>query len=339
MKKIKLIFILLCLLLCFNSCNSKNQIIEKHGFYFDTIITITLYGNYDEKIIDDCFSIAKNCEQLFSNTIPTSDISKINSNPEEFVTVDPLTLQLLEKALFYCEQSNGTFDITIGKLSELWNLSELAKLENQIFTETDLPTSNQIQSLLPDIDYHSIEINDHAVKLGCANCKLDLGGVAKGFIADRMKEFLVSQNVSSACINLGGNILTIGQKPNHQPFIIGIQKPFAERNETIAKLSVSDKSIVTSGIYERYIQVNDTIYHHILNPGTGYPIDNDLASVTIISEQSIDGDALSTICFLLGKEKGMDYINQRTDIEAIFITKENEILYSDHAKDLLLTNH
>lgn len=158
---------------------------------------------------------------------------------------------------------------------------------------------------------------------------LDLGAIAKGYIADRIKDYLLEQGVKSATINLGGNVLCVGEKPEGTPFKIGIQKPFSDRSETIAVMNISDKSVVSSGIYERYFEKDGKIYHHILNPATGYPYDNHLVSVTIISDKSVDGDGLSTSCFALGLDKGMELINSLPDVQAVFITDDYELHYSD----------
>ena len=164
---------------------------------------------------------------------------------------------------------------------------------------------------------------------------IDLGAIAKGFIADRIKEYLLENNVQSALINLGGNVLLVGSKPNGDDFKVGIQKPFEDRNETIAIMELSDVSIVSSGIYERYFKQDDILYHHILNPSTGYPYDTGLTAVTVITNHSVDGDALSTTAFALGLEQGMEFINSLEDVYAVFITKENELYYSDGFKETI----
>lgn len=158
---------------------------------------------------------------------------------------------------------------------------------------------------------------------------LDLGAIAKGYIADKIKEFLMEKGVKSAIINLGGNVLCIGGKPDKAPFNIGIQKPFADRKETIAVMELSDKSIVSSGIYERFFERDGNFYHHILNPKTGYPYDNSLVAVTIISDKSVDGDGLSTSCFALGLEEGMKLINSIENVHAVFITDDYKPHFSD----------
>ena len=147
---------------------------------------------------------------------------------------------------------------------------------------------------------------------------------------DKIKEFLLSKGVKSAIINLGGNVLCIGSKPDKTPFRIGIQKPFADRSETIATVDITDQSVVSSGIYERFFEKDGQLYHHILNPKTGYPYDNSLISVTIICDSSTDGDGLSTSCFALGLEKGMELINSLPDVHSVFITSDDKLHYSEN---------
>ena len=152
-----------------------------------------------------------------------------------------------------------------------------------------------------------------------------------------MKEYLQKKGVKRGVINLGGNILCIGQRSESEPFHIGIQQPFADRNQTIASVRASDSSIVSSGIYERYFKGSDgTIYHHILNPKTGYPCDNGLISVTILSKRSVDGDGLSTTVFTLGMDKGLELINAMDGVEALLITQDEKMHYSDNFKKYLI---
>ena len=181
---------------------------------------------------------------------------------------------------------------------------------------------------MPLVDYKNIELKDNLLTWKHPGMGLDLGAIAKGYIADRMKDFLVSKGVKSAIINLGGNVLCIGESPEGRPFQVGIQKPFSERGESLLSLEITDQSVVSSGIYERYFEKDGVLYHHILNPKTGYPYENDLLSVSIISDRSVDGDGLSTTCFSLGLEKGMELIDSLEDVEAIFITKDETVHYS-----------
>lgn len=162
---------------------------------------------------------------------------------------------------------------------------------------------------------------------------INLGAIAKGYIADKMKEYLVEQGVKSAIIDLGGNVLCVGEKTDASPFRVGIRKPFADRSETAAIMEISDKSVVSSGVYERFFKKDGVLYHHILNPKTGYPYENNLISVTIISDESTDGDGLSTTCFALGLEKGMELVNSLSDVQAVFITDDYELHYSEDFQD------
>ena len=159
---------------------------------------------------------------------------------------------------------------------------------------------------------------------------LDLGAIAKGYIADKLKEYLVENGVEHALINLGGNILIIGDKPDGSKYNIGIQKPFDQTGQPITSVKVSDTSLVTTGIYERCFEKDDTLYHHILDPATGYPCQNNLYSVTIVTKSSVMADALSTTCFLLGLKDGMELINSLEGVEALFITDDYELHYSDN---------
>lgn len=316
-----------------SACELKpkdQQKVSKQGFYFDTIIQITLYGTTDEKYIDDCFDMAKKYEDMLSNTVSYSEVSKINDAAgKEYVTVSDDTLELIKKGIEYGDTSDGRFDITIGKLSDLWNFSEIAENTDSKDNEVDasvVPSDAQIQSELSHVNYRNIQINGNDVMLTDSKAKLDLGGIAKGFIADKMKAYLQSKKITSGIINLGGNVLTVGKKSDGSDYTVGIQKPFDESGEPICTVKVKDKSVVTSGIYERYYRVDGKLYHHILDTTTGYPVKNNLYSVTIISDSSCDGDALSTTCFALGIDKAKELINSLSGVEAIFVTDDYSII-------------
>ena len=239
--------------------------------------------------------------------------------------------KLISEGLDYSELSKGAFDIAIEPLTSLWD-----------FTAEDpqVPKDSLIQAALPKCDYHNISVDKdkNEITLKTDDTAIELGAIAKGYIADRLKDYLVSQNVKSAIINLGGNVLCIGGKPDNSAFKIGIQKPFADRSETIAVMDIKDKSVVSSGIYERCFEQDGTLYHHLLNPKTGYPYDNGLIAVTIISDKSVDGDALSTTCFALGLEDGMKLAESLDDVQAFFVTSDYEIHYTkDFQKKIKVT--
>lgn len=307
----------------------KNKSISKSGFYFDTIITITLYGTNDSTYIDQCFEMAKDYENKFSNTIASSEITKINDAAGMTeVTASDETIELLNAGIKYGDLSHGAFDLTLGHLSDLWNFSENANQAEKTNHNADssiLPSQEAIKTCIKHIDYTKLIISGNTVYLNDIKSKIDIGGIAKGYIADRMKEYLNSRRITSGIINLGGNILTIGEKIDGSDYTIGIEKPFDENRNAMATVKVKDKSVVTSGVYERYYKVQNTLYHHILDVKTGYPYDNGLYSVTIISDSSMDGDALSTTCFALGLEDGLELIECLDNTEAIFITSDYKI--------------
>ena len=180
------------------------------------------------------------------------------------------------------------------------------------------------------VDYHNVEIDGNLVRLSDPKSKIDLGAIAKGFIADKLKEYLKSEGVEHALIDLGGNVLAIGDKPDGSSFLIGIQKPFDDRGEPIASIELNDQAAVTSGTYQRYFEKDGDFYHHILQPSDGMPCNNGLNSVTILTDSSLTADALSTTTFLLGPDKGMDLINSLDGVEAVFIDTDNNLTYSDN---------
>ena len=297
--------------------------ISDTAFKLNTVVTVTLYDSTDENLLAEAIDLCDKYENLFSRTRPTSELYQLNHGllPQEdgFFCISPEMTELLTAALSYCEKSGGAFDITIGPVSALWDFTSEEKV---------VPSDAEISAALPLVDYRKVIVKENRVRFLQEGMQLDLGAIAKGYIADKIKEFLLEHGVTSAVINLGGNVLCVGEKPDGDAFEIGIQKPFAKRSETVSTIQVRDKSIVSSGIYERSFEKGGKFYHHLLNPKTGYPYDNSLVSVTILSEKSVDGDGLSTACFSLGLEEGMRFIEDLPDTEAVFITEDYKLHYS-----------
>lgn len=318
------LFILISVL-SFSGCKKNDPIgntvpIKRDGFFLDTVISVSIYGMDAKEAgqsIDDCFSLAKYYEDLLSKTIETSDISRINSSAPNLVEVSPDTIEVIKKGLEYSKLSNGSFDITMGNVTSMWDFHS---------DTPTLPDFSLVNEYASYVDYNKVIINGNEVCLSEPNVSLDLGGIAKGFIADKMKEKLLENGVTSAFINLGGNVLTIGTKPDGSPIRVGIQNPNSEESAPILTLEdTKDLSIVTSGTYQRYFEVDGVRYHHILSTEDGMPIQNDLASVTIISESSTDCDALSTTCFILGEKESEKILNKFSDVKAIFVYKDGTI--------------
>lgn len=292
-------------------------------FALSTVVTVTIYDSSDTSILDGAFEICNKYENIFSRTMESSELYKLNHSDKLTNDISKELASLIKTGLTYSSISHGAFDISIAPVSGLWDFTAETPV---------IPSDSSIQKALPYINYQDISVNGTSLTKNSLENQIDLGAIAKGYIADKMKEYLLGQGVKSAVINLGGNILCVGNK-NGEPFNIGIQAPFKEHNKTLASIHIADKSIVTSGIYERYFIEDGILYHHILNPKTGYPYENDLSSVTIISDMSVDGDALSTTCFALGLKDGMKYIDSLSDTYAIFVDSEGEIYYSKGLKE------
>ena len=345
--------VLVCPMLLFTGCgnitdtdsfNNENEPISISSIKLNTAVQITIYDSQDKALLDDCLALCDKYELIFSRTNENSELYKLNhrkdtsdedSNAVGQTTPYPVSgtadtwhisedlASLLSEGLDITRESDGAFDIALAPLTSLWD-----------FTAEDpkTPDDADIQKALPLCSSDDVTINGQDITLPSDDIQFDVGAIAKGYIADRLKDFLVKKSVKSAIINLGGNVLCIGSKPDGTPFKIGIQKPFADRNETEAVMDITGKSVVSSGIYERCFKQNGKLYHHILNPKTGYPYDNSLISVTIISDQSVDGDALSTTCFALGLEDGLKFAEKK-GVQAVFITEDYELHYTDGFRD------
>ena len=305
-------------------CGDKEPV-SKSEFCLDTSCEITIYDMEDmtdakaNEILELTYDEIQKYENLLSKTIEGSDVYRINSESGDAAEVSDDTIDVISKGLLMGKLSQGAFDITVGALTDLWDFKS---------EDPQVPEDAAIKKALETVGFSNVSVKDNKVKLSDTDTKLDLGGVAKGYIADRIKDYLEEEGVRHAMINLGGNVLAMGSKLDGSDYNIGIQEPFDETGEPITSVKISDKSVVTSGIYQRYFKADGKIYHHILDPNTGYPCENNLYSVTILTDSSLTADALSTTCFLLGYDRGMKLINQLDNVDAVFITNDNQIHYS-----------
>lgn len=318
-KKGLLLLALLFSLPMLSGCGKRVEPIARTGFYFDTAVTITVYDPKEEPLIDACFELCQIYDDLFSRTKEGSDVYRINHSQGKPVEVSPETIFLLQTALSYAQRSGGRIDPTIAPLSALWDFGGQAALDEE---QVRIPDPAQLQECLTHVGYEKIQLSGNQVVLSDPQASIDLGFVAKGYVADRLKDYLLEQGVEHALLDLGGNVLTLGSRPDGEPYRIGIQKPFEKGGSAAAVLPIRDQSLVSSGVYQRYFEKDGRLYHHILHPQTGYPVENNLLSVTILSSSSLEGDALSTTCFCLGLEEGMGLIESLPDVEAVFITQD-----------------
>lgn len=327
MRKIKGIILMLSVLvsaLCLGGCAAPRGVnYSADGYSLNTYVKVTLYGCGSQRLADEAVKMCSYYEEIFSRTSETSRLYELNENGSLDIETDEdkRLADALKSALQYGEMTDGALDITIEPLSSAWDFGGAAVV----------PDKERLEAARKLVDYRKVEADNERILLNGA--RLDMGAVAKGYIADRIKEYLIGEGVDSALIYLGGNVLCIGKKPDGEDFLIGLQRPFGDGNEVMCALSVSDLSVVTSGVYERFFYENDKLYHHILDPDTGFPCDNGLLSVTVIAKDSALCDALSTACFVMGQERAMRFVDGLDGVYAIFVDSEYGLIYSEGAKE------
>lgn len=328
------VVVLSVFIVCYGKMQKPEEPITATAFKLNTVVKVTIYDSQDEKILQDALALCDKYEKIFSRTRTDSEIYLLNEGklPQEdgYYILSEECAELVEKGLYYSELSGGAFDITIEPLSSLWDFTS---------GEKQIPDPQTLVEAQKHVGYEKVELKGNKIRFQEDGMGLELGAIAKGYIADKIKEFLISEGIESAVIDLGGNVLCIGARPDGEAFRVGIQKPFADRNETVATAGIRDRSVVSSGIYERYFEKDGKLYHHILNPKSGYPYENGLTAVTILSDESVDGDGLSTVCFALGLEKGLELINSLPDTQAVFITEDGELHYSEHFEEEVPLNY
>ncbi len=305
----------------------------QQSFQLDTEITISIYDDKEteSKTFDAIFDKIDYYEKMISKTISTSEVSQINKNAGVApVAVSDEIIEMLDIAIGYAEASGGLFDVTIGPVVELWGIGT---------DHAAVPSETDLKANMAKVNYKNLEINreNKTVYLKEKGMLLDLGAIAKGYIADQIKTVMLDIGINSGIISLGGNIVTIGEKPNGNAWSIGVRNPEIEESVTeLGILTLKDVSIVSSGVYERYFTADNQRYHHIINPFTGYPEQNDIMSITIVSEKSVDGDSLSTTTFLMGLEKGYAYIESLDGIGAVITMKDKSVYVTDYLKDTFI---
>jgi thiamine biosynthesis lipoprotein len=284
-----------------------------------TIVQLKVYGENAEKATEKALKRVGEIESKMSVNIETSEISKINAKAgisEQKLSED--TYSVLEKAVEYSKLTKGAFDPTIEPIVKLWGIG----------TDTErVPSKEEINDKLKLVDYKDIIFNEKnsTVMLKRTGQAVDLGAIAKGYTADEIKKILLDNKITSAIINLGGNVYAMGKKLDGTNWNIGIQNPITDRGEYLGTVSISDKSVVTSGNYERFFIVDGKRYHHIFDTKNGYPSENGIISSTIISDTSIDGDALSTSTYVMGLEKAFALIESMDGVDAIFVTSDKKV--------------
>ena len=315
--------LLLIYILFFVSCSRQES--SRMEYALGTFCTVTLFEQGNNRIYNEIFSRLHEIENLMSVNIPSSDISRINAAAGiEPVYVHEDTFRVIERAVYFARLTGGAFDPTVGALVSLWDIGGA----NQ-----RVPSQEEIDKVLPLVNWRGIELNagERSVFLARTGMALDMGAIAKGFAADEISVILISNKIDRAIIDLGGDIITHGTRADRSPWRIGIQYPFEGRGTTIGFIQVREKTVVTSGIYKQFFEVDGIRYHHLFTPSQGFPgkpgfpAQTGLLSVTLITDVSMDADALSTAIFVMGYERGMALLRHLPEIDAVFVFEDNSI--------------
>lgn len=332
-KKIKHLYIILAitLLFCMNLTGCKSRDTESvfgTGFYFDTVVSFTVYGTDDEQIIKELQDECARLEKIFSATDTESELYKLNNGETDLVSED--LYKCVQRALIYCDVLDGRYDISIRPVSELWNFKDGKDI---------IPDAKAIEEAVSKVNYRDIKLmgrygDKYRIKLE-NGVRIDLGSAAKGYIGDKLIEYMEDKGIKSAIISLGGNVQCLGGKPGengeYTDFKVAIKSPSTYSNEYSDVLNIKDRAVVTSGIYERCFEKDGVLYHHILDSQTGYPIDSNLASVSIVCKSGMDADILSTACFIAGYDETLEILEKSSDVEQVggfeaeFIYKNGDV--------------
>jgi len=347
-KKIQLIlnlsfFILLPFIFSFFSCRPSES--SRADFVMGTVCSVILFEQVDDSIYQEIFSRIREIEYLMSANISGTDIDKINAAAGVApVQVHEDVFYVIERALYFAEISGGAFDPSVGPLVSLWGIG----------TENPrVPTQEEIDEALSLVNWRDIELDrvTRSVFLKRQGMSLDLGAIAKGYASDEAAAIITSAGLKRAIIDFSGNIVTIGEKSNKTPWRVGIQNPNESRGLHMGVLQITEpageprksggplqRTIVTSAMYSRFFEEDGRRFHHIFSTSSGYPVENDLLSVSIIADISMNADALSTAAFALGYEKGRELIDSIPGAEAVFILKDLSVRKTSGA-DFTLTDN
>ena len=318
----------------------RTETAERDAYKLGTIVRITAYGPDQQKLNRSLDAVMSDCitglENEFSVNIASSEISRINQATldNKIVTVrnvKPDTGWLVDRALEIARETDGAFDPTIYPVVRLWGIGT---------DHARVPSGGQIVDERRRVGWDCVSVarsgTAYEIKIGSPSRRrmaLDLGGIAKGYVADKAAQELRSWGIKCALIDLGGNLYVLGRSPKGRPWKLGIQHPDRPRGEYFGTVEVTDTSVVTSGPYERFFVKNGVRYHHIFDPRTGWPSKSDLASVSVVSKNSAHADALCTALFVMGFDKSAAFLKKHSDIEAILVRRDKKVFITNDLKD------
>lgn len=298
---------------------------HKQFFAMDTIMTITAYGKGGDEGIDNVVAEITALDNLLDPSLENSTVHMINRANDSSIQVTDEILTMLSKAQDVYNSTGGALDLSTYPLSQLWGFIDL---DTENHEEGNIPSEEEIQQKLELLCFDAITIDDHNVSIPSGS-SISFGSVAKGYASDAAVATLKDAGVKSAIVSLGGNVQTLGdQKPDGTLWNVAIQDPNSS-DDYLGILQVGETAVITSGSYERYFEKDGVRYHHIIDPKTGKPADNDLVSVTIVCDSGLTSDALSTAMFVLGSEDAIKYWRSHSDeFQMILVTKDNQALYT-----------
>ncbi len=300
------------------SFNVKGSYAGDTGLYFDTAVSIGIYDERAEELLEGCFKLCGEMEDMLSAQDTGSELYRIDHQDTQIILISKALSECIVTGLEAGRVSEGEFDITIFPVTGLWDFRS--------GTGT-VPDAADIKEALSHVDQSKVLISGNELSLADSGTQIDLGAVAKGYISGVLKDYLKKEGCDGAVINLGGNVSTLGTK-GEEPYKIGIQKPFSDRGETVVTVWTGEGCVISSGIYERYFEEDGRLYHHILSAKTGYPLDTDLTQVTVIGKEDALCDALSTVFMMTGREKAEHIImDEGYDIRVIFVGRDGDIRY------------
>lgn len=287
-------------------------------------LTITLYDSEDKNLLLQCMSLCDQYEKIFSRTDESSELSRLNngkfSDSNGVSQISPRLAGLLGQALYYSRLTDGAFDLTLAPVSSLWDLA---------FEEKQIPRKTDILGSLSHVNYRTVTLEQNQVQAKDPSVQFDLDLPARGYISDRIKDYLQNQGIKSGKIDFGGDLLYIGNQPDGTPFSAEVPKPFGEPGEVLVCARVSDLAVSICGTYEKYFRKEETLYHSILDPATGYPCQSGLSAVAVFTSSSADSTVLAAAFLVLGLEKGKALAESLVPpADAIFITDKNEVYYT-----------
>lgn len=339
MKKIYNVIIVTVISLFLNGCGRiyehgrqivyANKEVSQSVFAMDTYMTVTAYGANAKQAVIASIEEINRLDALLSTGNEKSEVSILNQNHGGKLTKD--TACLWKKSYEIFSATGGAFDVTIYPVMKAWGFAG---------GEKQIPSVDLLDQLLQKVDSENVRYDEQQESIDLPNgVELDFGGIAKGYTSESVIQVMRETGVQSAMVNLGGNVQLLGEKPDGSKFKVAVKNPKND-GTYLGILAVSDKAVITSGGYERFFEENDQIYHHIIDPKTGYPADKGLSSVTIVSDDAALADGLSTSLFIMGTDEAISFWKKHSDeFEAVLCTTEGKIIVTEGLEDCFQTEY